>query len=297
MSSTPGIEYTDLAVLTDRRLLGYASAIPVPNGFYLVDTITGAASILHAMNGPGAIAMDTESDSTILFAQGYNYQLYRLNLNTHAISVVGFVGSYPGGDILLIGDDLFYTTASNALLRIALTPDHQSISQVLHIDWLSVDSIWGLALPPGFPDEYPGCILASAGKRLYALNTVTAEATPICQVGVEGVFYGAASIRDERPWNPSLHVTYDGPCAWQPQSSTVLVADEGLGAALRTCLPSTHELLHWNIFDAAGRHIDGARGATMDHHGQFNPGWYILRATVKDPCGREILVPGIRLRL
>ncbi len=296
---TPGVEYADLTVLTDRRLLGYRYVTTnlIPGGFYLIDTITGASSILYAMNGPGAIAMETESDSTVLFAIGFNYQLYRLNLTTLAISVVGYVGSYPGGDILLVGDDLFYTTASNALIRIELTPDHQSISQIIHIDWLGVDDVWGLALPSGFQDEHPDCIVAAAGQRLYALNTVTAEATELCDVNVAGSFYGAAAIRDNRPWNPSMDVRNSGPCAWQPQPSTLLVDAEGLGGVLRTYLPSTHKLLHWDVFDAAGRQIAGARGAALDDHGQFNHGWYILRAMVRDPCGREILVPGIRLRM
>ncbi|MBK9176173.1 MAG: hypothetical protein IPM46_07525 [Flavobacteriales bacterium] len=286
----------DITLLNDRRLLGYRFANP--SGFYMIDTLTGSASILAATNSVAdVVAMETESDSTILFAKSWDPQLYRLHLITLAVSVVGNMASYPGGDLLLLGNQLFYTTQSNALRRIDLTPDHQSISQMLHIGWLTVPNVWGLALPSGFMDEYPDCILATAGQQLYALNTVTAEVTEICDMSVTGSFYGAAAIRDETTSNPNMYVTDSGPCSWHPQPSTLLIGAEGVAEAVKAWLPSTHTLIEWNLFDAVGRYIAGARGATMDDNRQFNHGWYILRAMVQDPCGREILVPGIRLRM
>jgi len=293
LAVTPGFDYLDITLLADRRLLGYRFANPA--GFYEIDTITGAANLL-VENPYTASAIETESDSTILFAVGGQSQLFRLHLVDLSMSIVGSIGFQPDGDLLLLGDTLFLTTVDpNALLRIELSPDHQTITSVLNIGQLFLSNVWGLALPTGFQVVYPGCILATAGQELYAINTNTLEVTQICAASVAGSFTGAASFNSGLTWNPSTHLSESRSCSWIPQPNNLYIGEEGMDAILSGWLPSSHTLLQWTLFDAAGRYVAGERGPTIGALQHLSHGLYILRCTVQDPCGRKINVPTIRL--
>ncbi|MEO8589730.1 MAG: hypothetical protein ABI432_10205 [Flavobacteriales bacterium] len=291
---TVNVEYLDITVLTDRRLLGYRLQ---PAGFCLIDTITGAASPLGAVYSPYVTALETESDTTVLFAAQEQPYLYRLNLLDLSVSTVGNMGYNPNGDLLLLGDALFFAaTGPNALLRIELSADHQAIDQVITVG-LTAWNLWGLALPSGFQDEYPDCVLATAGQQLYALNTITAEMTQICDAISTGTFSGAATFKGENPGEHSTHVSESGPCSWSQRPGTLFIGEEGLDASLKAWLPSTHTILQWSLFDAVGRYVAGERGPTIGGLGSLTQGLYILRCVVQDPCGHEIFVPGIRLHM
>ncbi len=296
LTLTPGFGYLDLTVLADRRLLGCRFANPA--GFYLIDTITGAASFIGEPDPyMTPTAMETDSDSTILIAEGGQSHLYRLHLPQLSASVVGNMGYEADGDFLLLGDTLFVATANpNALVRIRLSTDHQAIIQVVNVGELTVPNVWGLALPPGFRVEYPDCILAAAGQQLYAVNTNTAEMTAICNALTSGSFFGAAAVKGD-PQDPSLDVSESTPCNWSPQLGTVVVGEAGMDAALKAWLPSTHALIQWSLFDAVGRYVAGEQGPTIDGLGNLTQGLYILGVVVQDPCGLKIFVPGIRLRV
>lgn len=181
-----GVVLTDIAFDASGHLFGIGPLSSGPFNLYSLNTTTGTASIVGALNPPvSAVPCGSATcppNALVFSGSGTLYtatnSLYTINPVTAADTLVGPLGGgfVSGGDLAFANGKMFLATSNNSLVTVNPTTGAATL-----VGPMGVASMFGLASPDN------ATLYGVAGTSVYILDQTTGNATLLVNYGGHGL--------------------------------------------------------------------------------------------------------------
>jgi gliding motility-associated-like protein len=185
--TTPG-GFIDVAITPQGKIYGITGSF-----LYEVDTLTGVSTNIPLTinypyyNGGNSLVSDRNGD--LYVAGGGSSGLYKIDMKTATVNLVGFAEQVAAGD-LGFSDGKLYMISFGGLLEITLTPGGNSIASQRLVGGIGVEGgLYSIAI-----NENGICYVASTMQELALVDLQDASTYIICKPikGPVGSIWGAA---------------------------------------------------------------------------------------------------------
>lgn len=171
--------FVDIAFLPNGRLYGQTWG-----AIYEVDTLTAATTLI--MNLGSGNSLVGGSNGMLYAVSGTT--LREIDPSVPSATILGNVNCGSGGDLAFFNDTLYLACSGNNLLKIDISNPGASFS----VGNMSISgAAWGLV------NASSGCVdnpfVISSSGNMYPLNYSNATVGAVCNIGIVGSVYGAAS--------------------------------------------------------------------------------------------------------
>ena len=188
-----GVTMTDIAFAPAGNLYGLSFT-----HLYRIDSRTAQPVGIgpHGIREGNALVFG--ADGTLYAAGNLTSNLYTLQPNTGAATLVGNMGYHSAGDLAFVGSELFLTSTSDQLIHVDLNNGANGTA----IGSVGYSNVFGLALADN------GILYGLSGTRLLAIDPATGSGTAVHNFGGQGFTqsYGAGFLTEAGAEPAGVHI-------------------------------------------------------------------------------------------